>query len=50
MVAPSDGVILSPEDIAGHLQDRLPEPIVAELGRRLEVTQEQWMEEWGGGE
>ncbi len=48
LVTPSDGVILSPEDIAGSLWDRLPEPEVAELGRLLEATQAQWMEEWSG--
>lgn len=45
-ITPSDGVILSPEDIAVTLRDRLPEPEVAELGRLLETTREQWMEEW----
>ncbi len=46
LIAPSDGVILSPEDIAVNLRDRLPEHEVVELGRPLEATQEQWMEEW----
>ena len=46
LITPSDGVILSPEDIAVNLRDRLPEPEVVELGRLLEATQEQWMEEW----
>lgn len=49
LVAPSDGVIVSPEDIAESLRSRLPEPEVAELGRLLEATQERWMEEWSGG-
>ncbi len=48
LIAPSDGVILSPEDIAENLRDRLPEDEVAELGRLLEAAQEQWMEEWSG--
>ncbi len=48
LISPSDGVIVSPEDIAESLQDRLPEPEVAELGRLLEETQERWMEEWSG--
>jgi cystathionine gamma-synthase len=48
LIAPSDGVILSPEDIAEKLRDRLPEDDVTELGRLLEATQEQWMEEWSG--
>ena len=46
LVAPSDGVIVSPEDIAESLRDRLPGPEIAELGRLLEATQEQWMKEW----
>ncbi len=46
LIAPSDGVILSPEDIADGLRGRVPEPEVAELGRLLETTQEHWMEEW----
>ena len=44
--APSDGVIVSPEDIALSLSDRLGEAEVAELRQVLEATQEQWMEEW----
>ena len=48
LVAPSDGVIVSPEDIAESLRDRLPEHAVTDLGRLLEATQEQWMEEWSG--
>ncbi len=48
LVAPSDGVIVSSEDIAEKLRDRLPEHEVTELGRLLETTQEQWMEEWSG--
>jgi cystathionine gamma-synthase len=46
LVTPSDGVILSPEDIAGSLSDRLDETQVAHLRELLEATQEQWMEEW----
>jgi hypothetical protein len=45
-VAPSDGVIVSPEDITGALADRLGEAERAQLLQRLEATQEQWMEEW----
>jgi len=48
LIAPADGVILSPEDIAEKLRDRLPEDEVAELCRLLEATQERWMEEWSG--
>ena len=46
LVAPSDRVIVSPEDIGASLRDLLPDTEVAELGRLLEETQEQWMEEW----
>ena len=46
LVAPSDGVILSPEDIAASLRNRLTEDQVARLGQLLEETQERWMEEW----
>lgn len=42
LVAPGDGVILSPEDISAILQHRLPESDVAELSRLLETTQEGW--------
>jgi cystathionine gamma-synthase len=49
LVAPSDGVILSPEGIAGSLRDRLDEAKLADLQRLLEATQEQWMEEWSHG-
>lgn len=46
LVAPSDGVIVSPVDIAESLRTRLSDTEIAELGRLLEATQEQWMEEW----
>ncbi|WP_157606657.1 hypothetical protein [Sedimenticola selenatireducens] len=49
LITPSDGVILSPEDIAGQLRDRLSADEVAKLARLLEETQEQWMEEWSDG-
>ncbi len=45
LAAPSDGVILSPEETAGSLRD-IPESEVAELVQLLEVTEVQWMEEW----
>lgn len=48
LIAPSDGVILSPEDIAASVRDRLPEAEVVSLCRLLEATQEQWMEAWSG--
>jgi cystathionine gamma-synthase len=46
LVRPSDGVIVSPEDIAQCLRDRLGETAAADLQRSLETTQERWMEEW----
>jgi cystathionine gamma-synthase len=46
LVAPSDGVIVSPEDIARSLNDRLGDTAATELRALLEQTQEQWMEEW----
>ena len=49
LVAPSDGVIVSPEDIATSLRGRLPDTEVAELDRLLEATQEHWMEELSNG-
>ena len=48
LIAPSDGVIVSPEDIAKNLRDGLPEDEVTEFARLLEATQERWMEEWSG--
>ncbi|MEA3274066.1 MAG: hypothetical protein U9Q81_01965 [Pseudomonadota bacterium] len=49
LVAPSDGVIVSPEDIAASLRARLSEPEAVEIRQLLEQTQEQWMEEWSNG-
>lgn len=46
LVEPSVGVIVSPEDIARCLRDRLGETEATDLQRILETTQEQWMEEW----
>ena len=46
LVAPSDGVIVSPDDIARILNDRLGDAAATELRTLLEQTQEQWMEEW----
>jgi len=46
LVTPSDGVIVSPEDIAGSLRGRLGEARAAQLQQLLETTQERWMEEW----
>jgi len=45
LIAPSDGLIVSPEDIAASLSDRLGEDELAGLRRILEGTQDQWMEE-----
>ena len=46
LITPSDGVIVSPEDIVLSLSDGLGEAEVAALQRLLEATQEQWMDEW----
>ncbi|MBP6582060.1 MAG: hypothetical protein KA204_01095 [Chromatiaceae bacterium] len=46
LITPSDGVIVSPEDIALSLSDRLDETAIATLRQILETTQEEWMEEW----
>jgi hypothetical protein len=46
LVTASDGVIVSPEDIAGSLSGRLGEAEIADLRQLLEATQGQWMEEW----
>jgi cystathionine gamma-synthase len=46
LVTPSDGVIVSPEDIARSLSDRLGEADAAQLRQVLEATQAQWMEAW----
>ena len=46
LLTPSDGVIVSPEDIADSLRDQLDEAEITEVRRFLEATQEQWMEEW----
>lgn len=45
-VAPSDGVIVSPEDIARSLSYQLGTARAAELRGLLQQTQERWMEEW----
>lgn len=46
VVAPSDGVIVSPEDLARSLIDRLGEAEIAALRQVLEATLDQWKEEW----
>lgn len=48
-VVPSDGVILSPEDIAASLGHLLSASAVANLTQQLDAAQETWMEEWAGG-
>lgn len=45
-VSPSDGVIISPQDIAATLAGRLPGPEVAALTRELDAALDLWMEEW----
>lgn len=49
LVTPSDGVIVSPEDIAQSLRGRLGETEVAQLRQVLEATLDRWMEEWSHG-
>ena len=46
LVAPSDGVIVSPEDIVRSLTDQLGGEHADELRGLLEQTQEQWMDAW----
>jgi len=46
LVAPSDGVIVSPEDITRSLGEQLGAARAAEMRALLEQTQERWMEEW----
>jgi hypothetical protein len=46
LTAPSDGLIVSPQDIAASLADRLSVPEVADLTRQLGAVQDRWMEEW----
>lgn len=46
LVAPSDGVIVAPQDIATALAERLPAAGVAALARDLDAALERWMEEW----
>jgi hypothetical protein len=45
-VTPSDGVVLSPEDIALSPSDRRDETAIATLRQILETTLEQRTEEW----
>ena len=46
LVTPSDGVILSPEDIAQSLRDGLGKTEIAQLRQVLEAALDQWMEAW----
>ena len=45
-IAPSDGVIISPQDIAAALAHRFPAPEVGALTQELDATLDLWMEEW----
>ena len=49
LVTPSDGVIVSPEDIAGSLSGRLARPRWRTCNGCSRRRQEQWMEEWSHG-
>ena len=46
LIAPSDGVIVSPEDIARSLSAQLGTARAAELRGLFEQTQVRWMEVW----
>jgi cystathionine gamma-synthase len=46
LVAPSDGVIVSPDDITRSPSDQLGSAGADELRGLLEQTQERWMAEW----
>lgn len=47
LVKPSDGVIISPEDLINSLQDRFSKDKLNDLHQILDAVQEQLMEEWG---
>lgn len=49
-VEPSDGVIVSPEDLARCLRGRIGAAAVDMLTAALNETQENWMEEWSDGQ
>lgn len=46
LVKPSDGVIVSPEDLINSLQERFSEDKLNELHQILDAVQEKLMEEW----
>jgi cystathionine gamma-synthase len=46
LVKPSDGVIISPEDLVNCLQGKFEKKKLTELHRILDGVQEQLMEEW----
>lgn len=46
LIEPSDGVILSPEDLVNGLRDTIAENELKALQQLLDEVQEQLMEEW----
>ncbi len=46
LIEPSDGVIVSPEDLINSLRDSVTENELEELYQLLDTVQEQLMEEW----
>ncbi len=48
-VTPSDGVIVSPEDLINSLQERFSEDKLKGLHQILDAVQEKLMEEWSNG-
>jgi cystathionine gamma-synthase len=46
LIEPSDGVIVSPEDLINGLRDSVTENELEELHQLLDTVQEQLMEEW----
>ena len=49
LIKPSDGVIVSPEDLINSLQDRFSEDKLNGLHQILDAVQEKLMEEWSNG-
>lgn len=46
LAEPSDGVIVSPEDLINSLHGRFPKDNLNKLHKILDAVQEQLMEEW----
>ncbi|HDK37809.1 MAG TPA: hypothetical protein ENG92_02175 [Thiolapillus brandeum] len=49
VIEPSDGVILSPEDVVHGLKEKMPDKELDDLRSALETVQECLMEEWTNG-